>query len=85
MLHITLYHWFFIHVGLTFHPLAWYSLVHCIGTSHWLLLPIGNYTLVTHIGSCWIRTIIIGTTVVPKCRPFHIGSDIRWLIQLVIG
>ena len=40
MLHTTLHHWFFI--GLTLHPLAWYSLVHCIGTSHWLLSLIGN-------------------------------------------
>ena len=43
MVHTSLLHWFFI--GLTLQPLAWYSFVHCIGTSHWLLLPIGNLTL----------------------------------------
>ena len=31
------------------HPLAWYSFVHCIGTSYWLLLPIGN--------SHWLLTL----------------------------
>ena len=40
MLHTSLHHWFFI--GFTLHSLAWYSLIHCIGTSHWLLLLIGN-------------------------------------------
>ena len=34
----TFHHWFFI--GLTIHPLTWYSLVHCIGTFHWLFYPL---------------------------------------------
>ena len=44
---LTLQHWFTI--GHIFHPLAWYSLVHCIGISHWLVLLIGN--------SHWLLTL----------------------------
>ena len=75
---LTLHHWFLI--GLTLHPLAWYSSVHCIGTSDWLLLRIGNSHWILDIGSNWIGTIITGITVVPKHRSFHIGWDIRWLV-----
>ena len=60
--------WFLI--SLTLHPLSWYSLVHCIGTSYWLLLPIGNSTL-----DHWIWTITNGSSVIPKRQPFHIESD----------
>ena len=78
ILHFTiLNHWFFVglklqhwFIGYTLNPLAGHSLVHCIGTSHW------KPTLVTHIGSHWIGTINIGTTVVLKRPLFHIGSDI---------
>ena len=59
MLHTSLHHWFII--GLILHPLAGHSLGHCIENSRWLL----------NIGSHWIGTIIIRTTVVPKRQPFH--------------
>ena len=80
--HTSLHYWNFtigsslvshLPIGLVFiGPLHWnFPLV---ASTNWKL------TLVTHIGSYWFGTIIIGTAVVSKRQLFHIGSDIRWLV-----